>query len=242
MRVALEKDGVDNAGDNPEVNLPTSDTFETYDIPLESFKQAGWGNAVDIGPTLRGVERDSITANTTGTKGVVKIDKLSLVRLEEASSAPALPAEKAQMLQNYELEGDATNSGGSSILYGYQENAANKTTVSSSKIPNGAGKALEVQFKLLAPNSYAAVVAGTHLLPSDALLDLTSYAALHLNLVSKLIGQAGRSSLRVMLVANGVHFLRLSQPDSERGPHSENLPPAARGLCSRQLGQGGQPA
>jgi len=209
LRVALEKDGVDNGGDNPEVNLPSSDTLETFDVPLESFKQAGWGKAVDIGPILKGVERVSITANTTGTKGVVKIDNIRLVRLDEASSAPALSTEKAQVLQNYELEGDATNLGGSSILYGYQENAAHKTTVSSSKVPNGAGKALEVQFKLSAPNGYAAVVAGAHLQPGDAPLDLTPYAALRLDLASKLIGQvaagqAGRSSLRVMLVAGGI--------------------------------------
>ena len=63
-----------------------------------------------------------------------------------------------------ELEGHCW---GSSILYGYQENAANKTTVSSSKVLNGAGKALEVQFKLPAPNGYAAVVAGAHLQPGD---------------------------------------------------------------------------
>jgi len=148
LRVDLGRDGVDNGGDNPEVNLPSSETLETFDIPLESFKQAGWGKPVDLGPILRGVERVSITANTTGTKGVVKIDNIRLVRLEEASSALALPADKAQTLQNYELEGDATNSGGSSILYGYQENAANVATVSSSKVQSGAGKALEVRFKL----------------------------------------------------------------------------------------------
>jgi len=45
-----------------------------------------------------------------------------------------------------------------------------------------------------------------HLLPGDAPLDLTPYAALRLDLASVLTGQptGSRSSLRVMLVANGV--------------------------------------
>ena len=194
VRVELASSKLDNGGDHPNVLLPIQNDWgwETYTVPLENFAQSGWGKKIDVAAALKLVENVTVTPIDTGTAGTISIDDVAFVKLADAANPPALGTAKAIPIQDFGGETGAL--GGVTDVYGYEQNAAKKTVVSSGTT----GGALNVRFQLVGGQDWAGAVAVTQFQRGDAPINVQDLAAVRLDLAA-----VGTDNLRIEFGADG---------------------------------------
>ncbi len=194
VRVELASSKLDSGGDHPNVELPTQDDWgwETYTIALENFAQSGWGKKIDVAAALKLVENVAITPISTGTAGEISVDDIALVRMADAANPGSLNSAQALPIQDF--SGAAGALGGVTDAYGYEQDAAKKTVLSSSQ----SGGALNVEFQLVGGQDWAGAMAVTGFQKNDAPIDVQELAAVRLDLAA-----TGTDNLRIEFGADG---------------------------------------
>jgi hypothetical protein len=178
LRVMVSSSQVDSGGDHPEVNVRAETAMTTFTISLRSFRQVGWGKPVNLNDVLKNLENVEITALEDGKAGRLMIDNIELVNVVDADGAVTPPADKTNLLYDFELPNNAGNAGSAWGHYGYQQNPNSQVITSATTSSLNGSQVAVLDFDIPALNDWGVAVIG---MPFTSTQSVLEYAALRLD-------------------------------------------------------------